>query len=100
MKARLVLGGMVLSLAAFLAGWSASSHNAAVPAEASAPDPNLERVLQRLEDLEARLEQRNKAESGEPKKPTADDLQDIEERIYFPDQPSHMTPERVHGGIQ
>ncbi len=32
-----------------------------------------------------------------------EDLRKIEyewERIWFTDQPSHMTPERVHGGIQ
>jgi hypothetical protein len=31
------------------------------------------------------------------------DLRDIEkewERVWYTDQPSHMTPERVHGGIQ
>lgn len=34
---------------------------------------------------------------------TSEDLRQIEyewERIWFTDQPSHMTPERVHGGIQ
>jgi hypothetical protein len=33
----------------------------------------------------------------------SDDLRQIEyewERIWFTDEPSHMTPERVHGGIQ
>ena len=33
---------------------------------------------------------------------TSEDLRQIEyewERIWFTDQPSHMTPERVHGGI-
>ena len=33
----------------------------------------------------------------------SEDLRQIEyewERIRFMDQPSHMTPERVHGGIQ
>jgi hypothetical protein len=33
----------------------------------------------------------------------SEDLRQIEyewERIWFVDQPSHMTPERVHGGIQ
>jgi hypothetical protein len=33
----------------------------------------------------------------------SEDLRQIElewERIWFTDQPSHMTPERVHGGIQ
>ncbi|HEV3256250.1 MAG TPA: hypothetical protein VG013_05165 [Gemmataceae bacterium] len=32
----------------------------------------------------------------------SEDLRQIEyewERIWFTDQPSHMTPERVHGGI-
>ncbi len=32
----------------------------------------------------------------------SEDLRQIEyewERIWFVDQPSHMTPERVHGGI-
>jgi hypothetical protein len=34
---------------------------------------------------------------------TSEDLRQIEyewERIWFTDEPSHMTPERVHGGIQ
>jgi hypothetical protein len=34
---------------------------------------------------------------------TSEDLRAIEyewERIWFTDQPSHLTPERVHGGIQ
>jgi len=34
---------------------------------------------------------------------TSEDLRQIEyewERIWFTDQPSHLTPERVHGGIQ
>jgi hypothetical protein len=34
---------------------------------------------------------------------TSEDLRQIEyewERIWFTDQPSHMTPERVNGGIQ
>jgi len=33
----------------------------------------------------------------------SEDLRQIElewERIWFTDQPSHLTPERVHGGIQ
>jgi hypothetical protein len=33
----------------------------------------------------------------------SEDLRQIEyewERIWFVDEPSHMTPERVHGGIQ
>jgi hypothetical protein len=33
----------------------------------------------------------------------SEDLRQIElewERIWFVDQPSHMTPERTHGGIQ
>jgi hypothetical protein len=33
----------------------------------------------------------------------SEDLRQIEyewERIWFTDQPSHMTPERTHGGIQ
>ncbi len=33
----------------------------------------------------------------------SEDLRQIElewERIWFKDQPSHLTPERVHGGIQ
>ena len=33
----------------------------------------------------------------------SEDLRQIEyewERIWFTDEPSHMTPERVHGGIQ
>jgi hypothetical protein len=33
---------------------------------------------------------------------TSEDLRQIEyewERIWFTDQPSHLTPERVHGGI-
>jgi hypothetical protein len=33
----------------------------------------------------------------------SEDLRQIEgewERFWFVDQPSHMTPERVHGGIQ
>ena len=33
----------------------------------------------------------------------SEDLRQIDyewERIWFTDQPSHMTPERVHGGIQ
>jgi hypothetical protein len=33
----------------------------------------------------------------------SEDLRQIQyewERIWFTDQPSHMTPERVHGGIQ
>ena len=33
----------------------------------------------------------------------SEDLRQIEyewERIWFTDQPSHMTPDRVHGGIQ
>jgi hypothetical protein len=33
----------------------------------------------------------------------SEDLRQIEsewERIWFMDQPSHLTPERVHGGIQ
>jgi hypothetical protein len=33
----------------------------------------------------------------------SEDLRQIEyewERIWFMDEPSHMTPERVHGGIQ
>ena len=33
----------------------------------------------------------------------SEDLRQVEyewERIWFVDQPSHMTPERVHGGIQ
>ncbi len=33
----------------------------------------------------------------------SEDIRQIEyewERIWFTDQPSHMTPERVHGGIQ
>jgi hypothetical protein len=33
----------------------------------------------------------------------SEDLRQLEyewERIWFTDQPSHMTPERVHGGIQ
>jgi hypothetical protein len=34
---------------------------------------------------------------------TSEDLRQIEyewERIWFTDQPSHLTPERIHGGIQ
>ena len=34
---------------------------------------------------------------------TSEDLRQIEyewERIWFTDQPSHLTPERVHGGIE
>lgn len=34
---------------------------------------------------------------------TSEDLRQIQnewERIWFTDQPSHMTPERIHGGIQ
>jgi hypothetical protein len=34
---------------------------------------------------------------------TSEDLRQIEyewERIWFTDEPSHLTPERVHGGIQ
>ena len=34
---------------------------------------------------------------------TSEDLRQIENewsRIWFTDQPSHMTPERIHGGIQ
>ena len=33
----------------------------------------------------------------------SEDLRQVEyewERIWFNDQPSHLTPERVHGGIQ
>jgi hypothetical protein len=33
----------------------------------------------------------------------SEDLRQIEyewERIWFTDQPSHLTPERVHGGVQ
>jgi hypothetical protein len=33
----------------------------------------------------------------------SEDLRQIEyewERIWFTDQPSHLTPERVHGGIE
>jgi hypothetical protein len=33
----------------------------------------------------------------------SEDLRQIEyewERIWFTDQPSHLTPDRVHGGIQ
>ena len=33
---------------------------------------------------------------------TSEDLRQIEyewERIWFTDQPSHLTPQRVHGGI-
>ncbi len=33
----------------------------------------------------------------------SEDLRQIEyewERIWFTDQPSHMTPERIHGGLQ
>ena len=33
----------------------------------------------------------------------SEDLRQIEyewERIWFTDQPSHLTPERIHGGIQ
>jgi len=33
----------------------------------------------------------------------SEDLRQIEyewQRIWFTDQPSHMTPERVHGGVQ
>lgn len=33
----------------------------------------------------------------------SEDLRQIEDewsRIWFTDQPSHLTPERVHGGIQ
>ncbi len=33
----------------------------------------------------------------------SEDLRQIEyewERIWFTDEPSHLTPERVHGGIQ
>jgi hypothetical protein len=33
----------------------------------------------------------------------SEDLPQIEnewERIWFTDQPSHLTPERVHGGIE
>lgn len=33
----------------------------------------------------------------------SEDLRQIElewERIWFKDQPSHLTPDRVHGGIQ
>ncbi|MFM7150086.1 MAG: hypothetical protein ACKO23_09615 [Gemmataceae bacterium] len=33
----------------------------------------------------------------------SEDLRQIElewERIWFKDQPSHLTPERIHGGIQ
>jgi hypothetical protein len=145
MKARLVLGSVFLSLAAFLAGWSASSHYAAVPAEAPAVDPNLERVLQRLEDLEAQLEQGDRetrntfdwTEALEALGPgwwnviyqvqdclglqifnvyasdpnarmreltgNSEDVRRIEQEwgpIWFTDQPGHMTPERVHGGIQ
>lgn len=47
--------------------------------------------------------------SSDPNKRTrellnqSEDLRQIEyewERIWFNDQPSHLTPERVHGGIQ
>jgi hypothetical protein len=34
---------------------------------------------------------------------TSEDLRQIEnewERIWFTDQPSHLTPERLHGGLQ
>ena len=34
---------------------------------------------------------------------TSEDMRQIEyewERIWFVDEPSHMTPERVHGGIE
>lgn len=34
---------------------------------------------------------------------TSEDLRTIEyewERIWFTDEPSHLSPERVHGGIQ
>lgn len=34
---------------------------------------------------------------------TSEDLRQISyewQRIWFVDQPSHMTPERIHGGIQ
>jgi hypothetical protein len=34
---------------------------------------------------------------------TSEDLRQIKnewERIWFVDQPSHLTPERIHGGIQ
>jgi hypothetical protein len=34
---------------------------------------------------------------------TSEDLRTLEyewERIWFTDEPSHLTPERVHGGIQ
>ena len=34
---------------------------------------------------------------------TSEDYRQLEyewERIWFTDEPSHMTPERVHGGIQ
>ncbi len=34
---------------------------------------------------------------------TSEDLRQIEyewERIWFTDQPSHMNPQRIHGGIQ
>lgn len=34
---------------------------------------------------------------------TSEDMRQIQyewERIWFTDEPSHMTPERVHGGIQ
>ncbi len=34
---------------------------------------------------------------------TSEDMRQIEdewERFWFTDQPSHLTPERVHGGIQ
>jgi len=33
----------------------------------------------------------------------SEDLRQVEyewERIWFMDEPSHLTPERVHGGIQ
>ena len=34
---------------------------------------------------------------------SSEDLRQIEyewERIWFTDQPSHLTPDRVHGGVQ
>jgi hypothetical protein len=68
-----------LICAALLAASLASSTGCFLPIYSADPGRRTEQLLYTSEDLRALIEQW--------------------ERIWFVDQPDHMTPRRVHGGV-
>ena len=80
-------GGPVVGAAAVAQGWRVTACFFPSPSVPQAPDARASAAQERRQPLLFQSE----------------DLRQIElewERIWFVDQPSHLTPERVHGGIQ